>query len=126
MMDAYQSEGSSKEESEARTSMDLGHGDGRGRYVRWVYAAAASPAPNSPGIKVDLRLPVRAIGWRDEAKQSILEMYVAGADRGYRAVDRFASWFVGGAAAGVGILLQTWQGRVVCGLYARTKMPSWD
>ena len=37
MLDLYQAEGFSKEEAAARTSTDLGHGDGRGRYVREVY-----------------------------------------------------------------------------------------
>jgi len=37
MLDLYQAEGFSQKESEALTSIDLGHGDGRGRYVRKVY-----------------------------------------------------------------------------------------
>jgi len=37
MLDLYHAEGFSKKEAEALTSIDLGHGDGRGRYVRRVY-----------------------------------------------------------------------------------------
>ena len=36
-MDAYLAEGIPMAEALARTSMDLGHGDGRGRWVRMVY-----------------------------------------------------------------------------------------
>lgn len=41
LLDLYQEEGFSKAEAEAQTSMDLGHGDGRGRYVRKVYLRRA-------------------------------------------------------------------------------------
>jgi hypothetical protein len=37
-MQAYRDEGLSEREARAATSMDLGHGDGRGRYVVSVYA----------------------------------------------------------------------------------------
>jgi hypothetical protein len=36
-MDAYLAEGIPIGEAMARTSMDLGHGDGRGRWVKMVY-----------------------------------------------------------------------------------------
>jgi hypothetical protein len=35
---AYQAEGLSEREALAATSLDLGHGDGRGHYVASVYA----------------------------------------------------------------------------------------
>jgi hypothetical protein len=37
-MQAYRSDGLSEREARAATSLDLGHGDGRGRYVASVYA----------------------------------------------------------------------------------------
>jgi hypothetical protein len=37
-MQAYRNEGLSEREARAATSLDLGHGDGRGRYVASVYA----------------------------------------------------------------------------------------
>lgn len=37
-MQAYQDEGFSEREARAATALDLGHGDGRGRYVATVYA----------------------------------------------------------------------------------------
>jgi site-specific recombinase XerC len=37
-MDAYRAEGYSEREARVATSQDLGHGDGRGRYVASVYA----------------------------------------------------------------------------------------
>ncbi|MFC3816642.1 integrase domain-containing protein [Lysobacter sp. GCM10012299] len=37
LLDLYQKEAFSMAEADAQTSMDLGHGDGRGRYVRKVY-----------------------------------------------------------------------------------------
>ncbi|WP_198683838.1 integrase domain-containing protein [Peristeroidobacter agariperforans] len=37
-MQAYRAEGFSEREARAATSLDLGHGDGRGRYVASVYA----------------------------------------------------------------------------------------
>ena len=37
-MQAYRTEGLSEREARAATSLDLGHGDGRGRYVASVYA----------------------------------------------------------------------------------------
>ena len=36
-MDAYLADGIAMSEALARTSMDLGHGDGRGRWVKMVY-----------------------------------------------------------------------------------------
>ena len=36
-IDAYRAQGMPLREALARTSMDLGHGDGRGRWVRMVY-----------------------------------------------------------------------------------------
>jgi len=36
-IDVYRSQGMPLREALARTSMDLGHGDGRGRWVRMVY-----------------------------------------------------------------------------------------
>ena len=36
-MDAYRADGIGTSEALARTSMDLGHGDGRGRWVKMVY-----------------------------------------------------------------------------------------
>lgn len=41
MIDLYEEEAFSRHEAEALTSIDLGHGDGRGRYVRQVYARRA-------------------------------------------------------------------------------------
>jgi hypothetical protein len=38
-MQAYRNEGLSEREARAATSLDLGHGDGRGRYVASVYAS---------------------------------------------------------------------------------------
>ena len=38
MLVLYTKEGFSQAEAEAQTSIDLGHGDGRGRYVRKVYS----------------------------------------------------------------------------------------
>lgn len=40
-MEAYRAEGFSEREARAATSQDLGHGDGRGRYVASVYAREA-------------------------------------------------------------------------------------
>jgi hypothetical protein len=37
-MQAYRNEGLSEREARAATSLDLGHGDGRGRYISSVYA----------------------------------------------------------------------------------------
>jgi len=37
-MQAYRDEGFSEREARTATSLDLGHGDGRGRYVASVYA----------------------------------------------------------------------------------------
>jgi hypothetical protein len=37
-MQVYRSEGLSEREARAATSLDLGHGDGRGRYISSVYA----------------------------------------------------------------------------------------
>jgi hypothetical protein len=37
-LDAYKAQGLSEREARAATSLDLGHGDGRGRYVASVYA----------------------------------------------------------------------------------------
>lgn len=37
-MQAYRDQGFSEREARAATSLDLGHGDGRGRYVAGVYA----------------------------------------------------------------------------------------
>lgn len=37
-MQAYRDQGYSEREARAATSLDLGHGDGRGRYVASVYA----------------------------------------------------------------------------------------
>jgi hypothetical protein len=37
-MEAYKAEGFSEREARAATSQDLGHGDGRGRYIASVYA----------------------------------------------------------------------------------------
>lgn len=43
---AYAADGYSLEEARALTSIDLGHGDGRGRYVQSVYASQEGrPAP---------------------------------------------------------------------------------
>ena len=36
-MDAYLADGTAMSEALARTSMGLGHGDGRGRWVKMVY-----------------------------------------------------------------------------------------
>jgi hypothetical protein len=55
LLDLYQQEGFSRAECEAQTSMDLGHGDGRGRYVRQVYGRISSV--NAP--YADFRLAVR-------------------------------------------------------------------
>jgi len=40
-MQAYRTQGLSEREARAATSLDLGHGDGRGRYVASVYARSA-------------------------------------------------------------------------------------
>ncbi len=37
-MQAYGNQGYSEREAHAATSLDLGHGDGRGRYIASVYA----------------------------------------------------------------------------------------
>ena len=37
-MQAYRNDGLSEREARAATSLDLGHGDGRGRYIASVYA----------------------------------------------------------------------------------------
>lgn len=41
----------------------------------------------------------------DGARFMVLQMFVGGADKGFRALDVFVSWFVGGTAAAVGILI---------------------
>lgn len=46
MLALYTKEGFTQAEAEAQTSIDLGHGDGRGRYVRKVYTRR--PVPPSP------------------------------------------------------------------------------
>ncbi|WP_129648590.1 hypothetical protein [Peristeroidobacter agariperforans] len=40
-MRVYRDVGSSEREARAATSLDLGHGDGRGRYVASIYASGA-------------------------------------------------------------------------------------
>jgi hypothetical protein len=45
-MQAYRSQGFSEGEARAATSLDLGHGDGRGRYVATVYVRGAPEKPH--------------------------------------------------------------------------------
>jgi hypothetical protein len=44
-MQAYRDQGYSEREARAATSLDLGHGDGRGRYIACVYARGVDEAP---------------------------------------------------------------------------------
>lgn len=44
-MQAYRNEGYSEREARVATSLDLGHGDGRGRYVASVYAMDPDSTP---------------------------------------------------------------------------------
>ena len=65
-MQAYRNEGLSEREARIATSLDLGHGDGRGRYVASVYVRKGRFAAAAGWRSIDLprRSPSQLLGLR--------------------------------------------------------------